>query len=615
MTAAAAARRRGAGLLPRLRALRTLRARVTIVASIAITAAVTLGFLLLYVLQAQATRNTVDGQLRTYITQIEQSGHNGRWPVPLPASALDASAQAQVMGAGGHVLAATRTLAGIPAVYLLPAGTTQPVRQQAADRVISDEVQVAAARTTAAGRPVTIIAETSTGVLQQLTSEFALRLLLAIPVVLILAALAVWLIVGRALRPVERVRRAVTEITSADLSRRVPEPGTADEIGHLARTMNDMLGRLDDSARRQRRFVADASHELRTPLAAIRTTLDVGLAYPDQAPWPVIAERAAAQSARLEALTEQLLLLAKADERQLSARRETVDLAAVLSGTVARLPAHQAAIDLCTGTSLAVTGDPGHLERLFRNIIDNALRYAASRVVIAAEADGLVARIQIDDDGPGIPAADRSRVFDRFVRLDSSRERGTGSTGLGLSIAREIVLAHHGEICLLEGPGGGTRVEVTLPLRSGLDETPPSVRKNQEQLAERAVASVYPRSQRPTGSATPAGCSVAAAGGIRRNRARPSGSHQFQRPMIATSEGTSSVRTTTASMKIPTPSPVAIISTTMSGALLSEAKEIARITAAQVTRRPVRASAPTTASRVDPVRSYSSRMRARMKTS
>jgi signal transduction histidine kinase len=425
-----------------------------------------LGFLLLYVLQTQAAQRTIDGQLGTYITQIEQSARNGHLPAPLPVSTLDANAEAQVLDASGHVLAATRTLTGRPAMYVLPAGATQPVRQKAADDVIPPDVQAVATRTTVGGRPVTIIAGTTTGLLQQLSTEFAARLLLAIPVVLILAGLAVWLIVGRALRPVAHIRRAVTEITSADLSQRVPEPGTADEIGYLAHTMNDMLGRLDDAARRQRRFAADASHELRTPLAAIRTTLDVGLAYPDQAPWPVIAERAVQQSARLEELIQQLLLLAKADERQLAGRREGVDLTAMLGDTVAQLPGHQAGIELRAGTNLKVTGDASHLERLFRNIIDNALRYAASQVVVTATADGDVARVEIDDDGPGIPAADRSRVFDRFVRLDSSRERGTGTTGLGLAIAREIAFAHHGEITLGERPGGGTRAVVTLPLTS-----------------------------------------------------------------------------------------------------------------------------------------------------
>ncbi|HEY2638807.1 MAG TPA: HAMP domain-containing sensor histidine kinase, partial [Streptosporangiaceae bacterium] len=416
MTATAPSGGWTARLWPRLRRLRTLRARVTIVASVAITTVALLGFLLLYDLQAESARRTIDGQLQTYVTQIEQAGQHGRWPQPLPPSTLDASAEAQVIGRNGHVLAATRTLAGLPPVYLLPAGATQPVRQTAAADVVPNEVRVVAMRRTVNGRPVVIIAAAPTGLLNQLNGEFGARLLPAIPVALILAGFTVWLIVGRALRPVEHIRRAVTEITSADLSRRVPEPGTADEIGHLAETMNDMLARLDDAARRQRTFVSDASHELRTPLAAIRTTLDVGLAYPDKAPWPVIAERARQQSARLEELIEQLLLLAKADERQLAQRREPVDLAAILKDTVAQLPAHTAEIDMRAGNGLALTGDRGHLGRLFRNLIDNALRYASSRVVITATADGGLARIEIDDDGPGIPAADRIRVFDRFVR-------------------------------------------------------------------------------------------------------------------------------------------------------------------------------------------------------
>ncbi|HEV2636470.1 MAG TPA: ATP-binding protein [Actinocrinis sp.] len=445
----------------------TLRARVTIVASLAITIGVILGFALMYVLQTDALQRSVDGQLRTYITQIEQSGQGGRWPTTLPASTLDANAQAQVLDTQGHVIAATRRLAGLPAVYLLPADSTQPVRQKAAATALPNEVQVATARTSADGLAVTIIVETPTGLFHQLNSEFAVRLLLAVPVVLILAAATVWLIVGRALRPVERIRRAVTEITSADLGRRVPEPGTCDEIGHLAHTMNDMLDRLDDSARRQRRFVADASHELRTPLTAVRTTLEVGLAYPDKAPWPVIAQRVTDQAVRLEELMEQLLLLAGADERRFATRQDTLDLASLLSVTVAHLPELRVPVDLHTEANIPVTGDAGQLERLLRNITDNALRYATHRVIITATIHGTLAQVHIDDDGPGIPAAERDRVFNRFVRLDASRERanGGGTAGLGLAIAREIARAHHGEITLAERPGGGTRAVVILPLR------------------------------------------------------------------------------------------------------------------------------------------------------
>jgi signal transduction histidine kinase len=443
----------------------TMRARVTVVASLAITAAVIVGFLLLYVLQKQSLRSTVDSQLRTYIAQIGQSGEGGRWPSPLPQSTLDANDEAQVLSSDGRVLAATRTLSGAPAVYVLPADSTTPVRQKAADSVLPGEVQVVGVRTTVAGQHVTIIAGTATGLVHQLSSEFATHLLLGIPLVLLLAALAVWLIVGRALRPVERIRRAVTEITSADLTQRVPEPGTADEIGNLAETMNDMLVRLDEAAQRQRRFIADASHELRTPLAAIRTTVEVGMAHPDKAPWPMIAERTVEQATRLEELIHQLLVLAKADERQLAAHWSSVDLVQLLDNTVADLPRHQVVIDRRITGPLMTTGDPRDLERLFRNLIDNALRYASDRVTIsAAVADGHVA-VQIDDDGPGIPPDDRDRVFDRFVRLDASRHRDGHSSGLGLAIAREIARAHHGEIEIGARPGGGTRAVVTLRRR------------------------------------------------------------------------------------------------------------------------------------------------------
>jgi signal transduction histidine kinase len=442
----------------------TLRARVTVVASLAITAAVVLGVLFMYLLQMQSVRRTIDGQLRTYATQIAQSARSGTWPEPLAGSSLDANAEAQVLAPDGTVLAATRTLTGLSAVYALPAGSTAPVRQKAADGVIPTEVRVVAVRITVDGRPVTVITGTSTGLLSQVNSEFLRYLLWGMPIILVLAAGAVWLVVGRALRPVEQIRHAVTEITSADLSQRVPEPGTSDEIGDLAHTMNDMLGRLDEAATRQRRFVADASHELRSPIAAIRTTLEVGLAHPDRAPWPVIAERAAQQSTRLEDLIQQLLLLAKADEQQLSAQRQRVDVDALLRDVATSTPAHHLdiALDIAAGT--ATVGNPDHVRRLFRNIIDNAVRYARGRVLITATTTADEVRVEIDDDGPGIPTADRERVFDRFVRLDRSRERSSGTTGLGLAIAREIAVTHGGNIVIADSLTGGARMIVTLPL-------------------------------------------------------------------------------------------------------------------------------------------------------
>ncbi len=449
----------------------TVRARVTAVAGLALTAAVVLGLVVMYRLQLNSANSTIQGQLHAYATQIEQSAARGTFPRPLPASILDPQAQAQVLAPDGTVLAATRNLAGQPALYTLAPGSTTPVRTQAGDRILPNDLTVYPEHATAGGRPVTIITTTRTYLQSQIKQTFAWLLAIGVPVLLVLACGTVWLVTGHALRPVEQIRAAVTAITSADLSQRVPEPGTDDEISRLARTMNDMLARLDDAAARQRRFVADASHELRSPLTAIRTGLEVGLAHPDRAPWPEIAHRAVRQSQRLEQLIAGLLVLAKADAHELAARRQPVDLAALLADLRAATPAPGISIDLAVPPGTTTTGNPEDLSRMFRNLLDNAVRYARHRVLVtvritgAARPDGVV--VEIADDGPGIPAEERERVFGRFVRLDASREQASGSAGLGLAIAREIATAHGATIVLTEAPGGGTRAVVTVGSTAG----------------------------------------------------------------------------------------------------------------------------------------------------
>jgi signal transduction histidine kinase len=334
--------------------------------------------------------------------------------------------------------------------------------------MLPDDLSEYGEHATVGGRPVTIITTARTYLQSQVEQTFARLLVIGVPFLLVLAGGTVWLVVGRALRPVEQIRGAVTAITSADLSQRVPEPGTDDEIGRLARTMNDMLARLEDAAARQRRFVADASHELRSPLTAIRTGLEVGLSHPDRAPWPQIARRAVRQAQRLEQLIAQLLVLAKADAYQLAARHQPVDLAALLAD-LAATPAPGISIELSVPPGTTTAGNPEDLSRMFRNLLDNAVRYARRRVLITAATrpDGTI--VEIADDGPGIPASERERVFGRFVRLDASREQASGSAGLGLAIAREIASAHGATIVLTEAADGGTRAVVTMGGTNGAD--------------------------------------------------------------------------------------------------------------------------------------------------
>ena len=447
----------------------TVRARVTVVAGLALTAAVVLGLVVMYRLQLHSADATIQGQQRTYVTQIEQSAADWSSSRTLRPSGLDPAAQAQVLASDGTVLAATPNWARRPALYTLAPGSTTPVRTPAGDRILPDDLSAYGEHATAGGQPVAIITTTRTYLQSQIKQTFAWLLVIGVPVLLVLAGGTVWLVTGRALRPVEQIRGAVTAITSAGLSQRVPEPGTGDEIGRLARTMNDMLARLEDAAARQRRFVADASHELRSPLTAIRTGLEVGLAHPDRAPWPQIARRAVRQAQRLEQLIAQLLVLAKADAYQLAARRQPVDLAALLADLRAATPAPGISIELSVPPGTTTAGNPEDLSRMFRNLLDNAVRYARRRVLITAATgpDGTI--VEIADDGPGIPASERERVFGRFVRLDASREQASGSAGLGLAIAREIASAHGATIVLTEAAGGGTRAVVTMGGTKGAD--------------------------------------------------------------------------------------------------------------------------------------------------
>ncbi len=454
----------------------TVRARVTAVAGVALTAAVALGLVVMYLVQVGSAQRTTEDQLRTYAAQIEQSVRSAQqrgWPRPLPAFPLDANAQAQVLAAGStKVLASTRALEGLGALYALRESGPSPVRGTAAGPALQGEVRVVGTRAVVGGHAVSIITWTSTDALNQVNETFSRLLLIGVPGLLLLACATIWLVVGGALRPVERIRRTVTDISAADLSRRVPEPAGRDEVGELARTMNGMLARLEGSAARQRRFVADASHELRSPLAAVRTALEVGLAHPDRAPWPQIAERAVRQSTRLETLLQDLLLLARADDGHLAHRRDIVPVTALVRDARAAMPEPRVPVELRGAAGPAegcrVLGDSQQLERMVRNVLDNAVRYARHRVdlLIDGSAPGTVG-IVVADDGPGIAVEDRGRVFDRFVRLDASRERGSGTSGLGLAIAKEVADAHGGSITIGDAPAGGALVRIDLPRVAG----------------------------------------------------------------------------------------------------------------------------------------------------
>jgi signal transduction histidine kinase len=286
-------------------------------------------------------------------------------------------------------------------------------------------------------------------------------------VALVLALCGVmWLLIGRTLAPVERIRRQASAITGRQLDRRVHEPIQQDEIGRLARTVNAMLARLQDSAERQNRFVADAAHELLSPVASLRAQLETAQDGESVIPDGVSVPDLLQETLRMQTLVDRLLLLARTDAGDLAPRRAMVDLDDTIDDVISSLIHPRVSIDLTGVHPVQVTGDPDLLEQVVRNLVQNAVRHASQQVRLGLSTEGGEAVLTVDDDGPGIPVERRDEVFRRFTRLDAARDRSGGGVGLGLAIVTEIVRAHAGSIEVDWAPIGGARFRVRLPAAS-----------------------------------------------------------------------------------------------------------------------------------------------------
>jgi two-component system heavy metal sensor histidine kinase CusS len=316
--------------------------------------------------------------------------------------------------------------------------------------------------------------------------ELLVALATAVPVALVLCGGVAYLLARKALAPVGQLHRLTAEITAERLDRRLPVERPDDELGRLARTINDMIARLERSFAEVRRFTADASHELRTPLAAIRAEAEVALAKPlSTAEHQELLGSVLEECERLTRLTDQLLALAREDAGPPAACHD-VNLSALVTGVAETMRPLAEARSLRLGHSavagLTIRGDEVRLRQVFYNLLDNALKYtpAGGAVEVRAARQGGEVVVSVRDTGAGIAAEHLPRVFDRFYRGDNGRSRAEGGTGLGLSIARSIVVAHGGRIDLASTPGQGTVCTVTLPL------APPGPGRNGEAV-ERAI--------------------------------------------------------------------------------------------------------------------------------
>ncbi|MER6019928.1 sensor histidine kinase [Streptomyces anulatus] len=329
------------------------------------------------------------------------------------------------------------------------------------DGTTADYRFAAVEATTPDGVTLTVYAGAPLAAEQEAVNTVRGAMLTGLPLLLVVVAGVTWLVTRRALRPVEGIRREMAAITaSEDLARRVPEPGSRDEIAALARTTNETLTVLEASVERQRRFVADASHELRSPIASLRTQLEVAEAHPELLDLP----GAVADTVRLQVLAADLLLLARLDagEKPGSA---TVELGALVREEVSQRTGDRIAVsvEVPQGGAFEVNGSRGQLSRVIGNLLDNAQRHAEGSVAVSVAADGRGVRVEVRDDGAGVPEDERERIFERFVRLDDARSRDDGGAGLGLAIARDVASRHGGTLTVDRAAEGGAAFRLWLP--------------------------------------------------------------------------------------------------------------------------------------------------------
>ena len=442
--------------------LRSVRVRATLGACAVVAVALAVAGVALVAALRGALTDGVERSTREQARAAAEVVAAGAKPAVLASG--DDDTVAQVVEGDGRVVAASAALAGIRRPLI-----ADPAPGRAATvHVRSGENARYLAVAAHAGGDRTLIVATTLEEVDRAVSVVSGLLTLGMPLLLALVAAVTWRVVGRALRPVEAIRATAAAVSPDDPGRRVPEPATGDEVARLAATMNGMLDRLEAAQARQRRFVADASHELRSPVATLRQHAEVARAHPGAGQDGDLAATVLAEALRLQRLIDDLLLLARADADGLAPRRRPVDLDDLVLDEVRRL---RSTTDLevdATGVSAGgVAGDASSLARVVRNMVDNAARHAAHRVRLSlgeTEPGGDVV-LAVEDDGPGIPEAERARVFERFVRLDDARARDGGGSGLGLAIVAEVVAAHGGTVTIGDAALGGARVEVHLPAR------------------------------------------------------------------------------------------------------------------------------------------------------
>ncbi|HEY5249197.1 MAG TPA: HAMP domain-containing sensor histidine kinase [Dermatophilaceae bacterium] len=444
----------------------TLRARLMALGVTGVALALALGSLVLYAVLTFTVNRTVDDGATATARAVAAMVSENIVPNPLPVSG---SQLVQVVDGTGAVVSASVSADRLTPLLRAP----ELARALAGERVsipgaragLSGTLRAIAVRAGPPADSPSVIVAVPVNDVEQSQAVLRTTLLLAYPPLVVVMALIAWRVIGSALRPVETLRSGAARISGSDQDERLAVPESADEIRALALTLNDMLDRLAAARQHQRAFVADAAHELRSPLTSMRTQLEVAQRLGEGGE---LATDLLADVTRLSTLVEDLLLLARTgSDTSRRPVREAVDVSALLVATSSRYAGGRVSVRVAGGPAVYANVNAEELRRVLANLVDNAVRHASSAVVLAVHAEGGGAVLSVVDDGPGIPAQDRERVFERFARLDDARDRDAGGTGLGLAIVRELLRRCDGSISLQDNPSGpGLAAVVHLPARS-----------------------------------------------------------------------------------------------------------------------------------------------------
>lgn len=462
---------------------RGVRLDAALVAVAVVVAALVVGAVFLVASTRAELVRGVEALVTTRSQDLAQLVATGDVAAVLPASR---STSAQVIDSDGRVIAATGDIEGqVPVVSIsetsdgvttltvptLDSGDHGEQEGESDDNEGPYLVAVTGVETPT-GRVIVLVAG-SLAAAEAAASTLTPLLVGGIPLLALVVGVTTWILAGRTLKPVRLMTEEASQITATDLGRRIPSPGTRDEIQLLAETLNRMLGRLDASITTQRRFIADASHELKSPVTSLLAMTEVASQHPERIDVERFASDAHAESRRLAHLVDDLLTLARSDEGALVVEPTRFDLSELIAEETTRLWPTHTTVHLEGVVPVIIDGDRRRIGQAIRNLVDNAVRHARGNVWIETLPSQHQIDIVIADDGPGIPPASREEVFDRFVRLDDARSRDQGGTGLGLAVVRTIIDAHGGTVELVDHPihpGAAIRIRLQRARTAGRQE-------------------------------------------------------------------------------------------------------------------------------------------------